>query len=209
MQAHIDYEYDTIALNKIGAKLQCLTTYQWSQRQLLSVETAIPNHSMKGGNNYVATKPQETVNKGDAEDKKRKAVEAASPTPKAKEPKVNNKPTKTHPDKPHDKSSRLSDLSGCPGQASLPDSSQSAPARDQIEVWIDDDTAVEQGFIGTGHKPYWPPLPNLYTEPKLDDDLLDGHNWLYQEHGKAIRHTTEPLPPRTNIINFTDKSEYA
>ncbi len=64
---------------------------------------------------------------------------------------------------------------------------------------------MEQGFIRTGRKPYRPPLPNLYTEPELDDDLLDGHDWLYKEHGKAIGHTTEPLSPRDNIIQFTDK----
>jgi hypothetical protein len=68
---------------------------------------------------------------------------------------------------------------------------------------------VEQGFIRTGRKPYRPPLPNLYTGPALDNDLLDGHDWLYKEHGKALRHTKDPLPPRDNIIQFSDKPGYA
>jgi hypothetical protein len=48
-----------------------------------------------------------------------------------------------------------------------------------------------------------------YTEQELDDDLLEGHDWLYKEHGKAILQTASPLLPRDDIIQFTDKPEYA
>jgi hypothetical protein len=58
-------------------------------------------------------------------------------------------------------------------------------------------------------KPTAPPLPNLYTGPEVDDDLLNGHDWIYKEHEKSLRHTKEPLPPRDNIIQLTDKQEYA
>jgi hypothetical protein len=102
----------------------------------LFTATDKPHLSLKGGNNDVDTNPHEAVNKDDATNKKRKVVEAAPPSPKAKEPKP-------------------------------------APARDQIEGWIDHEIAVEQGLIRTGRKPYPPPLPNLYTEPELDNDLLD------------------------------------
>ena len=67
-----------------------------------------------------------------------------------------------------------------------PDSSPPPPAKDVIEDWLDDAAAVEQGFIRTGRKTYRPPLPNLYTGPEVDDDLLDGHDWVYKEHGKAL-----------------------
>ena len=166
----------------------------------------------KGEDIDVAVEPQPTVNKDDAADKKRKAVDATPTSQPTKRPKVTVEHTNTQVDPPPGQPgqcTRPSELSGTHSQASIPASSQPAPARDKIEEWCDDATAVEQGFIRTGRKPYQPPLPNLYTEPELDDDLLDGHDWLYQEHGKAIRHTTKPLPPRDNIIQFTDKPEYA
>jgi hypothetical protein len=161
-----------------------LATEQPTSKTTAFTASSKPHLSMKAGNNDVW--PQETVHKDDDANKKRRAVEAAPPKPKASGPKVNNKPNQTQPDTPHGQASRPSDLSGSHGQASLPDPSQLATARDQIEVWIDDETTVEEGFICTGRKPYWPPLPNLYMEPEVDDDLLDAHNWLYQEHGKAI-----------------------
>jgi hypothetical protein len=149
-----------------------------------------PRPSPEGGNNDVVSQHQETVNKDDVSDKKRKAVEAIPPNPAAQRMKGNGQP------------------SGAMDPAII-DPGKPPPASDRIEGWLDDDAAADQGFIRTGRKMYRPPLPSLYTGPEVEDDLLDGHDWVYKEHGKALRHTKEPLPPRDNIIQFTDKPEYA
>ena len=115
----------------------------------------------RGWNNDVAAQSRKTVDKDDAADKKRKAIEAAPPTSMVQRPKFNE-------DAPCGQASRSPDLNATRGQASLTDPSPST-ARDQIENWLDDETAVEQGFIRTGRKTYRPPLPNLYTEPEVDD----------------------------------------
>jgi hypothetical protein len=157
----------------------------------------------KAGNNDVAVPSHTTSDKDDAADKKRKAVEAVSSTPDAQR----HKTTDAAPDAPHCATKAANnDVAGDNNDAAQ---LKPPPASDKIEDWLDDEAAVEQGFIRTGRKTYRPPLPNLYTGPALDDDLLDGHDWLYKEHGKALRHTKDPLPPRDNIIQFSDKPGYA
>ena len=158
--------------------------------------TDTPHPSAPGGDNDVADQPPTTVNKDDAADKKRKAVEATPSTPTAQRPKANEDPqrTPTQPDATRGQASGSPDLHATRGQASLTNTNDPPPASDKIEDWLDDDTAADQGFIRTGRKTYRPPLPNLYTGPEVDDDLLDGHDWVYKEHGKALRHTKEPPP---------------
>jgi hypothetical protein len=143
-------------------------------------------------NNDGATETKDPRNKDEEGDKKRKATEniAAAPQQAKRNPISDADP----PSEPPDQKAQTR---------------MGPPARDAIEEWIDDDTAADRGFIRTGRKIYRPPLPSKYTEQELDDDLLEGHDWLYKEHGKAILKTVGPLPPRDNIIQFTDKPEYA
>jgi hypothetical protein len=149
-----------------------------------------PRPSPDGGNNDVVSQHQGTVNKDDVSDKKRKAVEAIPPTTAAQRTKGNGQP------------------SGALDPAII-DHGTPPPANDRMEGWLDDDAATDQGFIRTERKMYRPPLPSQYTEPEVEDNLLDGHDWVCKEHGKALHHTKEPLPPRDNIIQFADKPEYA
>ncbi len=124
----------------------------------------------KAGNNDVAVPSHTTSDKDDAADKKRKAVEAVSSTPDAQR----HKTTDAAPDAPHCATKAANnDVAGDNNDAAQ---LKPPPASDKIEDWLDDEAAVEQGFIRTGRKTYRPPLPNLYTGPALDDDLLDGHN---------------------------------
>ncbi len=173
------------------------TKQQQSEATVFTV-TDKPHSSTEGGNNDVTTNQhQETVNKDEASDKKRKAIEATSPTPASQRIKGNGR------------TCGATDPAMIDDSTSVPNPNKHPPATDRIEDWLDDDAAADQGFIRTGRKPYRPPLPNLYTGPEVDDDLLDGHDWVYKEHGKALRHTKEPLLPRDNIIQFTDKPDYA
>jgi hypothetical protein len=141
----------------------------------------------KAGNNDVAVPSHTTSDKDDAADKKRKAIEAVSSTPDAQR----HKTTDAAPDAPHCATKAANN--GVAGDNNDAAQLKPPPASDKIEDWLDDEAAMEQGFIRTGRKPYRPPLPNLYTGPALDDDLLDGHDWLYKEHGKALWHTKDPI----------------
>lgn len=44
--------------------------------------------------------------------------------------------------------------------------------------------AAGSGTIQTPHKIYHPPLMSQYQEPELGEDLNDGMDWLFMEHGK-------------------------
>jgi hypothetical protein len=157
----------------------------------------------KAGNNGVAVPFHTTRDKDDAADKKRKAIEDVPLTPDAQQPKT----AEAAPDAPHGTTKAAKNCVA--GDNNDATKTNPPPASNKIEDWLDDEAAVEQRFIHTGRKTYRPPLPNLYTGPALDDDLLDGHNWLYKEHGKPLWHNKEYLPPRNNIIQFSDKPEYA
>jgi hypothetical protein len=138
--------------------------------------------SSDGGNNDVVSQHQGTVNKDHVSDKKRKAVEAIPPTPAAQRTRGDGQP------------------SGAMDPAII-DHGKPPPASDRIEGWLDNDAAADQGFIRTGRKMYRPPLPSHYTGPEVEDDLLDGHDWVYKEHGKALRHTKEPFPRVTTSFS--------
>ena len=163
-----------------------------AQRHSDTTGPVTPDNSQpttRTGNNDGATNTKERMNKDEDGDKKRKATESVDAAPpQAKRNPVNEPGPSSGPPAPKTQT--------CP------------PARDVIEEWLDDETAAGRGFIRTERKIYRPPLPSKYTEQELDDDLLEGHDWLYEEHGKAILQTVGPLPPRDNIIQFTDKPEY-
>ena len=163
-----------------------------AQRHSDTTGPVTPDNSQpttRTGNNDGATNTKERMNKDEDGDKKRKATESVDAAPpQAKRNPVNEPGPSSEPPAPKTQT--------CP------------PARDVIEEWLDDETAAGRGFIRTERKIYRPPLPSKYTEQELDDDLLEGHDWLYEEHGKAILQTVGPLPPRENIIQFTDKPEY-
>jgi hypothetical protein len=78
------------------------------------------------------------------------------------------------------------------------------PKTNREDDVIPDAEAFARGLIRTGRKIYRTPLPSLYKEPEVAKDLLDGCNWLYREGGKALRKANAPLPPRDDVIQFTD-----
>jgi hypothetical protein len=65
----------------------------------------------------------------------------------------------------------------------------------------------DDGLIRTGRKMYRAPLPSLYKDPKIQEDLPDGCDWPYRKGGKALQQHTSPLLPRDDVILFTDKPE--
>ena len=120
------------------------TKQQQSEATVFTV-TEKPHSSTEGGNNDVTTNQhQETVNKDEASDKKRKAIEATSPTPASQRFKGNGR------------TCGATDPAMIDDSTSVPNPNKHPPATDRIEDWLDDDAAADQGFIRTGRKPYRP-----------------------------------------------------
>ena len=71
------------------------------------------------------------------------------------------------------------------------------------------DPNATTGTITTPRKVYRPPLTSLYQPPDLGPDLLEGTDWLFQEHGRALNHTHKPLDPRDDIIGFDPGNDQA
>jgi hypothetical protein len=54
---------------------------------------------------------------------------------------------------------------------------------------------------------YRPKLPSKYLEYDDIPDTLDSMDILFKDYGDSIRRTTIPLPPRDNIIHFSEAEQ--
>ena len=61
---------------------------------------------------------------------------------------------------------------------------------------------TDKGVIITGKKLYRPPLPSIYKETELSEDLNNGMKWVFRDYERHLKQTKDPLPPRDDVMEF-------